>query len=122
MPAQPHLPTSVVHEVMMTTAEREQVREVGGAAVPPPTDVVDGAVVERDIAPGHRTPAVQSAQCPTLCSAGEAGGSAEVEGARRLDHHTVAHDHPVGARAGIGCQCVEDALWDVDGKAPVDVG
>ena len=45
------LPTTLVREVMMSTAKWEKIPYVGASAVAPVTDVVRGAMFEPDTAP-----------------------------------------------------------------------
>ena len=71
--------------------------QIGGSAVAPPVQVVDGALVVGGVAAGHGAAAVEGAQGSALGSVGEAGGAAEVEAAGCGDDGAVADDDLVDA-------------------------
>lgn len=57
-----------VHEVVVATAQRHEVVEVGRAVPGPLDDVVDLAVGEADVAAGVGTRSMHGSQCPALLS------------------------------------------------------
>ncbi len=86
-------PPVVVDLRVVDRTHGEQVVEVGASAVAPPDDVVQLAAVVRRRATGDRTASIQRPQRPALVAIREAGGSAEVQFARCVQHHAVAnHD------------------------------
>ena len=65
-------PSSFVDEVVMLRAQRQQVFEIGQAEPLPRDDVVDLAVVERDVAVGVGAGAVHRTQRSALGAVGDA--------------------------------------------------
>lgn len=105
----------------MSVTEREQVGEVGGATVSPPTDVVDGAQVEPGVAARHRTAAVEGTQRPALVTVGEPRRPAEVERPGGADDHPIA-DHDLG-QPGAGCaEHRTPACWLANRRSPGSQG
>ena len=76
----------------LPVAQRQEIVEIGCTTVPPPHDVVHGAVVEPHIASRHRTAAVHRPECSSLGAARQTRGAAEIDHSRCVQHHTVAHD------------------------------
>ena len=68
-----------VGEVVVLGTERDQVLEVGHAAIAPLREVVDVAVTEAHGTVGCGAGAVHGAECSALVGGGEASGSADVE-------------------------------------------
>ncbi len=114
------MPAAFVGEVVVPGAQRYQVVEVASAAVLPPDDVVRLGVVEADGAARHGAARVEGAQGPTLGPVGEAGGPPEVQFARGVKDHAVAHDDGLGVGSTLE-QLPQDAPRQLDRDTPFDV-
>ena len=109
--AQPKDPAVVVDGVVVAFAEWQEVEKIGGAAVFPPEEVVELAVVVGDTTAGHGARGVQRSQRPPLRLGRHPGRPSEVELTRGMEHDTVAdHDGVEVGRPGqvdgiqAGCQ------------------
>ena len=86
----------------------------------PWVEVVDGAFVERDVAPGDEAGGVDHSQRPSLVGCGEPGAAAHVE------HHTVSTEHD-GDDVGVAGHTADrldpqvDSTGDVDNRVVVDL-
>ncbi len=83
----------------MVSAERQQVVEVGTAAVAPPDDVVEFAAVVVHRAAGDRAARVEPAKGPALGTLARRSRAAEIERARGVDHDPVAYDDRCTSRS-----------------------
>jgi NADPH-dependent FMN reductase len=72
-------PASVVDDVVVPGAQREQIDEIGRPAQFPRDDVVDLTPLEHDIAPGERTAAVDGSQRSSLAAVCATDGTTHVE-------------------------------------------
>src|SRR6056297_3744466 len=106
-------PSVVVDLGVVHTAHREQIVEIGGAAVPPPDDVVEFATVVADGAPRDATALVEPAECSALRPVGKSSGATEVQLAGRVEHDTVADDN--GVHVGVGRESGEYPGRELDG-------
>ena len=114
-----HFPSRVVDVVVVSGADGQEVVEVGAAAVSPPDDVVEFAVVVAHPAAGDRTGRVQPAECSALGPVRQACGAAEVRGCRgraarprygprrcgRRRHRRVRRGPATGPRRGSRTPC-----------------